>query len=98
MPTFFGRCRQEYRHGRRNACSTAHWTTCIICAADHSSHFRQLAIMLDGDEAGRNAATEAATRLAHRVWVKIADVAEATQPDRPIKRPCAADCVGIFYY
>jgi DNA primase len=54
--------------------------------------------MLDGDEAGRNAATEAATRLAHRVWVRIADVAEATQPDRPIKRPCAADCVGIFYY
>jgi hypothetical protein len=54
--------------------------------------------MLDGHEAGRNAATGMATRLALGVWVRIADVAEGTQLDRPIKRPCAADCVGIFYY
>lgn len=60
--------------------------------------FRQLAITLDGDDAGRNAATEPATRRALGVWVRIADVAESTQPDRPIKRPCAADRVGIFYY
>jgi len=25
VPTFFGKCRQESRHGRRNACSTARW-------------------------------------------------------------------------
>jgi DNA primase len=60
--------------------------------------FPQLAITLDGDEAGRNAATETATRLALGVWVRIADVAGGTQPDRPTKRPCAADCVGIFYH
>jgi hypothetical protein len=81
-----------------SACSTARWIRCIICAADHSSHFRQVAITLEGDEAGRNAATEMATRRALGVWVRIADVAGGTQPDRPIKRPCAADCVGIFYH
>jgi DNA primase len=54
--------------------------------------------MLDGDEAGRNAATEMATRLARRVRVRIADVAEGTRRDRPTKRPRAADCVGIFYH
>jgi hypothetical protein len=54
--------------------------------------------MLDSDEAGRNAAAEMATRLAHIVWVRIADVAEGTQLDRPVERPCAADWVGIFYY
>lgn len=46
------------------------------------AHFRQVVIMLDGDEAGRNAATEMAIRLAHRVWVRIVDVADGTQPDQ----------------
>ena len=37
--------------------------------------------MLDGDEAGRNAGVEIAKRLAHRVWVRVVDVAQGTQPD-----------------
>ena len=50
--------------------------------AQLAAHFRYVVIMLDGDEAGRNAATEIATRLAHRAWVRIVDVAENPQPDR----------------
>jgi DNA primase len=45
-------------------------------------HFRRVIIMLDGDDAGRNAATEVAARLAHRVWVRIVDLAEGSQPDQ----------------
>jgi DNA primase len=46
------------------------------------AHFRRVVIMLDGDEAGRKAAGEMAGRLAHRVWVRVADVAEGKQPDQ----------------
>jgi len=46
------------------------------------AHFRQVVIMLDGDQAGRNAATEIAMRLAPKVWVRIVEVAEGTQPDQ----------------
>ena len=52
-----------------------------LAVARPPAHFRQAAIMLDGDEAGRNAATEMATRPAHTVWVRIAVVAEGTHPD-----------------
>ena len=45
------------------------------------AHFRQVVVMLDGDEAGCNAAAEIAARLAHRKWVRIVDVAEGRQPD-----------------
>jgi len=46
------------------------------------AHFRQVVIMLDGDEAGRNGAEEIASRLSHRMWVRVVDVAEGTQPDQ----------------
>ena len=45
-------------------------------------HFRQVVVMLDGDEAGRKAAGEIAGRLAHKVWVRVVDVSEARQPDQ----------------
>jgi DNA primase len=45
------------------------------------AHFRNVVIMLDGDEAGSNAATEITTRLAHRVWVRIVGLANDRQPD-----------------
>jgi len=46
------------------------------------AHFRQVAIILDGDEAGRRAATEIAGRLAHRIWVLVVDVSDGKQPDQ----------------
>src|ERR1019366_8747638 len=46
------------------------------------AHFRQVVIMLDGDEAGRKAAGEIAGRLAHRVWVRVVDLPDGKQPDQ----------------
>ncbi len=45
-------------------------------------HFRQVVIMLDGDEAGRRAATEIAGRLANSVWVHVVDMPDGKQPDQ----------------
>ena len=45
-------------------------------------HFRQVVIMLDGDEAGRKAAGEIAGRIAHKLWVRVVDVPEGGQPDQ----------------
>jgi DNA primase len=45
------------------------------------AHFRQVVIILDGDEAGRRAATEIAGRLAHSVWVHVVDMPDGKQPD-----------------
>jgi len=39
-------------------------------------------IMLDGDEAGQRAMGEIASRLAHRVWVRVLDVPEGKQLDQ----------------
>jgi len=38
--------------------------------------------MLDGDEAGQRAMGEIASRLAHRVWVRVLDVPEGKQLDQ----------------
>jgi DNA primase len=46
------------------------------------AHFRQVVIMLDGDEAGRKAAGEIAGRLAHKVWVRVVDLPDGKQPDQ----------------
>jgi DNA primase len=46
------------------------------------AHFRQVVIMLDGDEAGRNAAIEITTRLVPKMWVRIVNVPEGSQPDQ----------------
>ena len=45
-------------------------------------HFRRVVIMLDGDEAGRNATGEIVSRLAHKLWVCAVDLAEGKQPDQ----------------
>jgi len=45
-------------------------------------HFRQVVVMLDGDEAGRRAAGETAAKLSHKVWVRVVDVPEGRQPDQ----------------
>lgn len=45
-------------------------------------HFRQVIVMLDGDEAGRRAVGEIADRLVRKVWVRAADVGDARQPDQ----------------
>ena len=44
--------------------------------------FRHVAVMLDGDEAGRRAAVEIAARLAPKVWVRVVEVPEGKQPDQ----------------
>ena len=46
------------------------------------AHFRQVLIMLDGDEAGRRAAIEIAGRLVRRAWVRVVDVPAGKQPDQ----------------
>jgi DNA primase len=46
------------------------------------THFRRVVVMLDGDEAGRTAAGEIASRLARRLWVRTVEVADGSQPDQ----------------
>jgi len=45
-------------------------------------HFRQVVMMLDGDEAGQRAAGNIAGRLAHTVWVRVVEVPQGRQPDQ----------------
>jgi DNA primase len=45
------------------------------------AHFRQVVILLDGDEAGRKAVEEIAGRLVHKLWVRVVDVPDGKQPD-----------------
>ncbi|HLK63278.1 MAG TPA: CHC2 zinc finger domain-containing protein [Bryobacteraceae bacterium] len=44
-------------------------------------YFPHVIVMLDGDEAGRNAAGGIAARLARHLWVRIAEVPKGRQPD-----------------
>ena len=46
------------------------------------AHFRQVVVMLDGDEAGRKAAGEIGGRLVHKVWVRVVDLPDGKQPDQ----------------
>lgn len=45
-------------------------------------HFRHVVIMLDGDEPGRKAGAEIASRLALNLWVRVVEVPEGKQPDQ----------------
>ena len=47
-----------------------------------ASNFERVVIMLDGDEAGRNAAPEIAARLAKHLFARIVDVGNHQQPDQ----------------
>ena len=44
--------------------------------------FPKLALMLDGDEAGRRASQQLATRLNGKVWLSVVEVPTARQPDQ----------------
>jgi len=46
------------------------------------THFRQVIVMLDGDEAGRRAVGEIADRLTRKVWVRVVDLPDGGQPDQ----------------
>ena len=45
-------------------------------------HFRDVVILLDGDEAGREAAKEIAVRLASEHWVRVISLNDGVQPDQ----------------
>lgn len=45
-------------------------------------HFRQVVVLLDGDEAGRRAAGQIASRLVHKLWVRALEVPDGKQPDQ----------------
>jgi DNA primase len=47
-----------------------------------AAKFERIVIMLDGDEAGREATAEILVRLAPRMWVRAAMVPEGKQPDQ----------------
>lgn len=59
------------------------------------AYFRQVVIVLDADEAGRNAATELPTRLAHKLWSRIVDLAEGTRPDQLAVEELPALLAGV---
>jgi DNA primase len=46
-----------------------------------AARFKRVTILLDGDEAGRKAAEEIASRLIHRLQVRIIDLPDGKQPD-----------------
>ncbi len=47
-----------------------------------TQHFKEVILMLDGDEAGRHAADETLKRLSRKVFVKVIDLPDGNQPDR----------------
>ena len=53
---------------------------CSLSEAQEQSlatKFERVTVMLDGDQAGQQAANECLTRLGRRMWVRVADVPEA---------------------
>jgi DNA primase len=57
-------------------------------------------VFLDGDDAGRSASSEIASRLAHHLFVRVVDTPSGVQPDemppeqvRALLKP-AMDCVS----
>jgi DNA primase len=50
--------------------------------AQLATHFRQVVILLDGDEAGRRGAQEIAARLTPKLWVPVMDLPDGQQPDQ----------------
>jgi len=45
-------------------------------------HFDEVVIMLDADESGRSAASQIASRIVRKLFVRIVDVPEGKQPDQ----------------
>jgi DNA primase len=46
------------------------------------ANFERVVLMMDGDEAGRQASVESLTRVGRRTWVRTAAVPEGKQPDQ----------------
>lgn len=46
-----------------------------------TSHFRQIILFFDGDDAGRACTEDSLTRLAHKAFVKVVCLADGSQPD-----------------
>jgi DNA primase len=49
---------------------------------DALAQFQKIILILDGNDAGREAATMIAPRLMHRTFVKVTDLREGSEPDR----------------
>jgi len=47
-----------------------------------AAQFRQVVVILDGDEAGQRAAEEIAGRLAQQEWLRTINLSSRTQPDQ----------------
>ncbi len=45
-------------------------------------HFDKVALLLDGDEAGRDTTVDCLQRLAHKVWVKAISLPDGSHPDQ----------------
>ena len=58
----------------------------VVLLRAHCPVLRHITVMMDGDEAGREAAPEIAACLARHWWVRIAALPEGTEPDT-VKRP-----------
>jgi len=44
-------------------------------------HFKKAVLLFDGDEAGRAATESCLSRLARRIWTRVIELADGTQPD-----------------
>lgn len=53
----------------------------VALLREHCPALRHVSVMLDGDEAGRNASEAVASRLARHWWTRIVALPEGTQPD-----------------
>jgi DNA primase len=47
-----------------------------------AAHFRRVVVMLDGDDAGRNAAWEITNHLARNLWIRVIEMGDGEQPDQ----------------
>jgi DNA primase len=53
----------------------------VALLREHCPALRFVSVMLDGDEAGRNASEVVASRLAKHWWTRIVELPDGTQPD-----------------
>ena len=58
-------------------CSLSHWQAALL-----QQHFREVILMLDGDNAGRRASALIAARLVTKLAVRVVEVPSGAQPDQ----------------
>jgi DNA primase len=61
------------------------------------AHFHEVVLFLDGDKAGRNAATTIATRLVPKVSTRIVEVPSGSQPDRLTADQIRCLCIPGYF-